>query len=38
MASGFLKHARDSYSTLSDWAKSHIDGLKMAHAYLRINE
>jgi isopentenyl-diphosphate Delta-isomerase len=38
MASGFLKHARDSYSTLSDWAKSHIDGLKMAHAYLRVNE
>lgn len=37
MASGFLKHARESYSTLSDWAKSHIDGLKMAHAYLRVN-
>ncbi len=38
MASGFLKHARDSYSTLRDWARSHIDGLQMAHAYLRINE
>jgi isopentenyl-diphosphate delta-isomerase len=38
MASGFLKHARDSYSSLKGWASSHIDGLKMAHAYLRINE
>lgn len=38
MASGFLKHARDSYSTLKDWASAHIDGLKMAHAYLRVNE
>lgn len=38
MASGFLKHARDSYSTLRDWASNHIDGLKMAHAYLRVNE
>jgi isopentenyl-diphosphate delta-isomerase len=38
MASGFLKHARDSYSTLRDWASAHIDGLKMAHAYLRVNE
>ncbi|TVQ91289.1 MAG: type 2 isopentenyl-diphosphate Delta-isomerase [Bacteroidetes bacterium] len=38
MASGFLKHARDSYSSLRDWAKSHIDGLKVAHAYLKINE
>lgn len=37
MASGFLKHARDSYSTLRDWAKSHIDGLLMAHAYLKVN-
>lgn len=36
MASGFLKHARDSYSSLRDWAKSHIDGLIMAHAYLRV--
>jgi isopentenyl-diphosphate Delta-isomerase len=37
MASGFLKHARDNYSTLRDWAKSHIEGLRMAHAYLRVN-
>lgn len=37
MASGFLKHARDSYSTLRDWAKSHIDGLLMAHAYLKVS-
>lgn len=36
MASGFLKHARDSYSSLRDWAKSHLDGLTMAHAYLRV--
>ncbi|MFW5892029.1 MAG: isopentenyl-diphosphate delta-isomerase [Bacteroidota bacterium] len=38
MASGFLKHARDSYSTLHDWASAHLDGLRMAYAYLRINE
>jgi isopentenyl-diphosphate Delta-isomerase len=38
MASGFLKHARDSYSSLRDWAAAHIEGLKMAHAYLRIND
>jgi isopentenyl-diphosphate Delta-isomerase len=38
MASGFLKHARDNYTSLSHWAKSHIDGLKMAHAYLRVRE
>jgi len=36
MASGFLKHARDSYSSLRDWTSSHIDGLKMAHAFLRV--
>ncbi len=36
MASGFLKHARDSYSSLRDWAGAHIDGLKMAYAYLRV--
>jgi isopentenyl-diphosphate Delta-isomerase len=36
MASGFLKHARDNYSTLRDWAVSHFDGLKMAYAYLRV--
>lgn len=38
MASGFLKHARDSYSSLRDWAESHIDGLRMAYSYLRIDE
>lgn len=38
MASGFLKHARDSYSTLHDWAAAHLDGLRMAYAYLRINQ
>ena len=38
MASGFLKHARDNYSSLREWANSHIDGLKMAHAYLRIRD
>lgn len=38
MASGFLKHARDSYSSMRDWAAAHIEGLKMAHAYLRIND
>ncbi|MFW5708304.1 MAG: isopentenyl-diphosphate delta-isomerase [Bacteroidota bacterium] len=37
MASGFLKHARDDYSSLRSWAKSHIDGLLMAHAFLRLN-
>lgn len=38
MASGFLKHARDSYPTLKGWAQSHINGLRMAHAYLRVHE
>jgi isopentenyl-diphosphate Delta-isomerase len=38
MASGFLKHARDNYSTLRDWTNSHLQGLKMAYAYLRVNE
>jgi isopentenyl-diphosphate Delta-isomerase len=38
MASGFLKHARDNYSTLRDWTKSHIEGLKMAYAFLRVVE
>jgi isopentenyl-diphosphate Delta-isomerase len=38
MASGFLKHARDNYSTLRDWTRSHIEGLKMSFAYLRVNE
>jgi isopentenyl-diphosphate delta-isomerase len=37
MASGFLKHARENYSSLRSWATSHIDGLLMAHAYLRLN-
>jgi isopentenyl-diphosphate Delta-isomerase len=36
MASGFLKHARDNYSTLRDWASSHFEGLRMAFAYLRV--
>ncbi len=38
MASGFLKHARESYDTLRDWTRSHISGLKMAHAYLRVKK
>lgn len=38
MASGFLKHARDSYQTLRDWAAFHIEGLKIAHAYLKIQK
>jgi isopentenyl-diphosphate Delta-isomerase len=38
MASGFLKHARDNYSTLQDWTKAHLEGLKMAYTYLTVVE
>jgi isopentenyl-diphosphate Delta-isomerase len=36
MASGFLKYARNDYNELKHWVYQHIQGLKMAYAYLKV--
>jgi isopentenyl-diphosphate delta-isomerase len=36
MASTFLKYARADYQSLRDFTMGQLDGLKMAHAYLRV--
>jgi isopentenyl-diphosphate delta-isomerase len=36
MASTFLKHAREDYQSLRQFAKGQIEGLKMAYSFLRI--
>ena len=38
MASTFLKYAKEDYDQLRDFTNSQIEGLKMAYAFLRINE
>lgn len=35
-ASEFLKYARDDYETLRKFAQNQINGLKLAHAYLKV--
>jgi len=36
MASGFLKYALKPYDQLLEQVEKHIDGLKMANAFLRV--
>ncbi|MBS3769498.1 MAG: hypothetical protein V5A47_03590 [Bacteroidales bacterium] len=36
MASGFLKHAREDYQSLKQFAKGQIEGLQFANNYLKI--
>lgn len=38
MASTFLKYAKEEYSQLYEFTKGQIEGLKMAYAFLRIND
>ncbi|MDX1478816.1 MAG: isopentenyl-diphosphate delta-isomerase [Saprospiraceae bacterium] len=35
-ASQFLKYAQEDYATLSQFARSQTEGLKLAHAYLKV--
>lgn len=37
-ASGFLKHARESYEDLKDYVHYQVEGLKLALAYFRIKD
>lgn len=38
MASGFLKHARESYDQLKEFMELQVKGLQMAYAFLRVKE
>lgn len=35
-ASSFLKHARDDYDTLRTYVQTQVEGLELAHAFLRV--